>query len=331
MEHRTSSWRGLAAAIAAVGLLASTAPQARADDWPKAQPIRLVVPWAPGGAADFLGRLLAQSLSTKLGQTVVVENRPGGATNIGSLDVAKAAPDGYTLLMASSNNAANMALFKTLPYDFGRDFAPVALVGYTPMVLVTNPSVPAANLHDFIAYAKMRHGKLTYASAGVGSPAHLAMEKFERAADVRMSHVPYKGAAPAVNDLLGDHVQTLITNATTVLGQVKAGRLRALAITGRSRLAVLPAVPTFAEAGLPDYETTAWYGVVAPKKTPAAIVERLAATIRAVLNDPAVAKHIEQQGVVAARGGTPATFAKLIDDDVAGYRELVAKTGIAVE
>lgn len=200
-----------------------------AQDWPTKQFIKLVVPWPPGGAADYLGRQLGPALSQQLGQQVVVENKAGAATNIGSDAVAKAKPDGYTLLMASSNNAVNMSLFKKMPYDTAKDFAPVALVGYTPMVLVVHPSVNANSLSELIKLAKSKPSTLLYASAGNGSPAHLAAEKFLRAASVQMTHVPYKGAAPAVTDLIGGQVHLLITNVPASLEHIKSGRLKALA------------------------------------------------------------------------------------------------------
>lgn len=290
-----------------------------------------MVPWPPGGVADFLGRLIGESIGLQIGQQVIIENKAGAGTNIGSDAVAKADPDGYTLLMASSNNAVNMTLFKKMSYDTARDFAPVALVGYTPMVLVTHPSVPAKDLGAFLRHAKAHPDKLLYASAGNGSPAHLAAEILQGTAGIKMVHVPYKGAAPAVTDLIGGQVQLLITNVTASVGHIQSGKLRALAITGKSRSPALPEVPTFAEAGLPAYNANAWYGIVAPRGTPAPVVEKLAAAVARALADPVIARKLEQQGVELAGMGSPDAFAKLIGSDIVTYRKLITDIGVTMD
>ena len=317
---------------AVLGLLLALVPAfATAQGaWPARQPIRLVVPWPPGGVADYLSRQIGEPLGRSLGQQVLVENRPGAATNLGSEQVAKAAPDGYTLLLASSANAANMTLFRKLGYDSGTDFAPVALLGYTPMVLVVNPGVPAPDLRQFLELAKKASPKLAYASAGSGSPAHLAGEQFKRTAGVDLLHVPYKGAGPAVTDLIGGQVQALITNIPAIIGAVKGGKLRALAITGSARSPALPDLPTFAEAGLPQYDATGWYGIVAPKGTPPEVTGRLAEEIDRVLNGPAMAREVQMRGVETRRVLTDA-FQKLIRDDIAAYRKLIQEAGITAE
>lgn len=314
-------------AIALCGLSAS----AQAQDYPKKQTIKLVVPWPPGGVADFLGRLVGDSIGQQLGQQVIVENRAGAGTNIGSDAVAKADSDGYTLLMASSNNAVNMTLFKKMSYDTARDFEPVAIVGYTPMVLVIHPSVPATDLASFLRYAKANPGKMAFASAGNGSPAHLAAEILERRADIKMVHVPYKGAAPAVSDLIGGQVQLLVTNVPASVGHIRSGKLKALAISGKTRSPALPEVPTFAEAGLPSYDANAWYGIVAPKGTPPAIVATLAGAVAKALADPALSKRIEQQGVEAVHKSSPEAFAKVIADDIVSYRQLIKDVGVTMD
>lgn len=290
-----------------------------------------MVPWPPGGVADFLGRLIGESIGLQIGQQVIIENKAGAGTNIGSDAVAKADPDGYTLLMASSNNAVNMTLFKKMSYDTARDFAPVALVGYTPMVLVTHPSVPAKDVGAFLRHAKAHPDKLLYASAGNGSPAHLAAEILQGTAGIKMVHVPYKGAAPAVTDLIGGQVQLLITNVTASVGHIQSGKLRALAITGKSRSPALPEVPTFAEAGLPAYNANAWYGIVAPRGTPAPVVEKLAAAVARALADPVIARKLEQQGVELAGMGSPDAFAKLIGSDIVTYRKLITDIGVTMD
>jgi tripartite-type tricarboxylate transporter receptor subunit TctC len=315
-----------------LGALAFAPPAlAQAAEWPKKQPIKLVVPWPPGGVADFLGRLIGESLGQQLGQQVIVDNKAGAGTNIGSDAVAKADPDGYTLLMGSSNNAVNMTLFKKMSYDIERDFAPVALVGHTPMVLVTHPAVPARDLGEFLRYARANPDKLLYASAGNGSPAHLAAEIFKRTAGVKMVHVPYKGAAPAVTDLIGGQVQVLITNVPASVGHIRSGKLKALAITGRARSSALPELPTFAEAGLPAYDASAWYGILAPKGTPAAITSALAAAVTKSLNDPNLARKLVEQGVVAAAPTSPEGFAKLIAEEVVAYRRLINDIGVTLD
>ena len=289
------------------------------------------MPWPPGGVADFLGRLLGDTLTQQLGQQVIVDNRAGAGTNIGSEAVAKADADGYTLLMASSSNAANMTLFKKMNYDAARDFAPVALVAYTPMVLVMHASVPANNLEELLRYAKANPGKLLYASAGNGSPAHLAAEKLVRVADIKMVHVPYKGAAPALTDLIGGQVQLLLTNVPASLGFIKSGKLKALAITGQNRSPALPDTLTFAEAGLPAYDANAWYGLVAPRGTPAPVVQRLAGAVGKALADPVISKKLEQQGAEAVLNGSPESFGKLIAEDIARYRKLINDAGITAD
>lgn len=298
--------------------------------WPTRQPIRLVVPWPPGGVADYLARQVGDALGRNLGQQVLVENRPGAATNLGSEQVAKAAADGYTLLLASSANAANMTLFRKLGYDAVSDFAPVALLGYTPMVLVVNPGVPAQDLRQFLEVAKKASPKLAYASAGSGSPAHLAGEQFKRAASLDLLHVPYKGAGPAVTDLIGGQVQALITNVPAIIGAVKGGKLRALGITGAARNPALPEVPTFAEAGLPQYDATGWYGIVAPKGTPPELVGRLSSEIAKALREPAMAREVLMRGVDVQLVVADA-FQKLIRDDVLAYRKLIQDAGITAE
>lgn len=305
---------------------------AQANEWPTQQPIKLIVPWAPGGVADFLGRLVGHSLTQELGQQVIVENKPGTGTNIGSDQVAKAKPDGYTLLMASSNNAVNMSLFPKMSYDTVKDFSPITLVGYTPMVLLAQPSrVTAGNLREFIDQAKAKPGKLVYASAGNGSPSHLAAAAFEQTAKVKFTHVPYKGAAPAVNDLLGGHVDILFTNVPASIGHIQSGKLKAYAITGTKRTPALPNLPTFAEAGLQNYDATGWYGIVAPRNTPPQIIERLHKAIDKAMADPAFQAQAKKQGVELAPAMTPRAFAERIQKDIEQYRTLIRDTGITAE
>ena len=237
--------------------------------------IKIVVPYAAGGAVDIVARTIGQPLSEALKQPVIVDNRPGASANIGMELVAKAAPDGYTLLMASNGIATNMALFPHLAFDAGRDFAPIATIGYAPLVIVVPASSPAKSLKDLLAMAKAEPGKLTYASAGNGSSGHLAGELLKSMAKVDVLHVPYKGGAPAITDLLGERITFMPINPVEVIAHIRGGKLRALAVASDKRFALLPDVPTVAEAGLPGYEASVWWGLVAPAKTPAEVVRQL--------------------------------------------------------
>ena len=241
---------------------------ARAQPYPN-RLIKIVVPYAAGGAVDIVARTIAQPLGVALKQSVIVDNRPGASANIGMELVAKAAPDGYTLLMASNGIATNMALFPHLTFDGRRDFAPVAKIGYAPLVIVVPASSPVKSLKDLIAMAKAEPGKLTYASAGNGSSGHLAGELLKSMAKIDVLHVPYKGGAPAITDLLGERISFMPINPVEVIAHIRGGQLRALAVASDKRLPLLPDVPTAAEAGLPGYEASVWWGLVAPAKTPA--------------------------------------------------------------
>ncbi len=270
--------------IAAWGLPLFAAAQAPA--YPT-KPIRLVVPFPPGGATDILAREVAKHLTEAWGQSVVVDNRPGAGGNIGSELVAKAAPDGYTLEMGTvGTHAINASLYSKMPYDHVKDFVPVILVAGVPNVLEVNPSVPVNSVQELIAYAKANPGKLNFASSGAGTSIHLSGELFKVMAGVQMTHVPYKGSAPALQDLLGGQVQLMFDNLPPSLPQIKAGKLRALAVTSTTRAPALPDVPTVAEAGLPGFEASSWFGVLAPAGTPPAIVAKLNAEIAKWLTSP---------------------------------------------
>src|SRR6478752_9762718 len=274
--------------------------------WP-AKPIRMIVGFAAGGSTDVTARIIAQALSERLGQPVVVENRGGAGGNIGADAVAKADPDGYTLLMATSTTfATNPNLYKTLPFDVQKDFEPITLTAFIPNLLVVNPSVPASNVPEFIAYLKANPGKLNFGSAGNGSSQHLAGELFNSLADVRMIHVAYRGGAPAVNDLLGGQVQVIFAPLVEVLQQVRADKLRALGITTVKRSALLPDVPPIAET-LRGYEVTLWNGLLAPAKTPPDIVEKIHLAAKDALSSDALKAKLAEQGSEPV-GNTPAEF-----------------------
>ncbi|MEW6768748.1 MAG: tripartite tricarboxylate transporter substrate binding protein [Pseudomonadota bacterium] len=306
----------------------STMALAANDAYPS-RVIKIIVPWPAGGVADVLGRISAEELSKSLGQTVIVDNKPGAGTNIGSEVVAKADPDGYTLLLGSSNNAVNMTLYKTMRYDVGKDFVPISLLAMVPNILVVNPKVPAKNVKELIEYAKANPGKLKLATAGNGSPAHLAGEQFKRLANVNMLTVPYKGAAPAVTDLIGGFVDVMFTNIPASLGAIKGDRLRALGIGSKTRSPALPDTPTIAEAGLPNYEAVAWYALMAPANTPKPVIDKIANALKN-MKSPDVQKKLIDQGTEPVIS-TPDVLASQIKTDVAGYRELIQATGIQIE
>ena len=313
-----------------IGVLSAIALNANAELPYPNKPIRMIVPWPAGGAADFLGRIIGRNLEKRIGQQIVIDNRPGGSTNIGSEMVARSTPDGYTLLMASSNNAVNMGLYGKLSYDAVRDFAPVTLVAQVPNILVANPAVRATNVKELIALAKSKPGDLTYASAGNGSPAHLAAELFKTMAQVDILNITYKGAAPAVIDVVGGQVNIMFTNIPTTLPHIKSGRLKALALAGSKRAPVLPDLPTIAESGLPGYEASAWYGVVAPAGTTQATIKRLHHEIVNVLKMPEVVERMNEQGTDPV-GNAPVEFAALIKSDIAKYAKLIKSAGIKIE
>ena len=284
----------IACALALTGL-------AYAQDYPN-RPVQLIVPFSAGGAVDAVGRLMAQKLSERLGKPVVVENKPGASGNIGAQFVARASPDGYTLLMAAvTNYAINIPLAATpVGYNLEKDFVPVAIVGNVPLMLVVNPSVQATSLAQFIAARESKPGKLTYASSGNGSTEHLAGALFMKLAGVDMLHVPYKGGAPAVADVMGGQVTAMVATTPNVLPNVKGGRLRALAIAMPARNAQAPDVPTAAEAGLPGFEVASVYAILAPTGTPAPIVAKLATELQAILKMPDTLEKLAQIGVEAS-------------------------------
>ena len=299
---------------------------AHAQPYPN-RPIRIVVPYAAGGAVDIVARTIGQPLAEVLKQPVIVDNRPGASANIGMELVAKAAADGYTLLMASNGIATNVALFPHLTFDAQRDFAPIAKIGHAPLVIVVPAASPAKSLKDLIAMAKAEPGKLSYASAGNGSSGHLAGELLKSTAKVDVLHVPYKGGAPAITDLLGERISFMPINPVEVMAHIRAGRLRALAVASDKRFALLPDVPTVAQAGLPDYEVSVWWGLVAPAKTPPEIVRRLNAETDEALADPAIANKLGELGVVVTPG-TPDQFAAFIKSQTELWSDVVKSSGI---
>src|SRR5499433_710499 len=293
------------------------------------RPVHLIVGAPPGGAADIVARLMSQWLSERFGRPFVIDNRPGAATNIGTEAVVKAVPDGYTLLFVTSINASNAALYDNLNFNFIRDIAPVASIDRLPFVMEVNPSVPAKTVPEFIAYAKANAGKINMASAGIGSPQHVAGELFKMMAGVDMVHVPYRGDALVLADLISGQVQVYFGVMLASLGYIRAGKLRALAVTSATRQEALPDVPTVGEF-LPGFEARGWYGIVVPKATPTQIVEKLNQEINAALADPNMKKRLTDLGC-AVFAGSPADFGKFIADETEKWGKVVRAANINAE
>ncbi len=313
------------------GLVASLAAPALglADAYPT-KPIRLYVGYAAGGSTDVIARLVGQELSQALGQPVVIDNRPGAGATIASDIVAKSAPDGYTIFMGTIANTINTTLYRKLPFDFERDFAPISMVASVPNVLVVNPGVPARNVQEFIALAKAKPGEINFASSGSGSSIHLTGELFNLVARVQLVHVPYKGSAPAVADLIGGQVQSMFDNLSSSLPYIQAGKLRALAVTGATRSPAAPDIPTMAEAGVPDCEVMSWFALLAPAKTPDEIVARLNAETVKILARPDVKQRLAALGADAA-SSTPEALAAFIKSETAKWAKVVKASGASVE
>jgi len=316
---------------AAVALLAMLAPAALAAEVYPAKPIRFVVAFPPGGGTDIIARSIAQKLAERFAQQVVVDNRPGAGGNVGTEIVAKAAPDGYTMLMGSAGPLAiNASLFAKMPFDPIRDLAPVTLAASTPNVLVVHPSLPAGTLQELIALARARPGELNFASSGQGTPAHLAGELFNSMAGVRLIHVPYKGAAPALTDVLSGQVQIMFSTMPPALPHVKDGRLRALAVASLKRSPAMPELPTLDEAGLPGFEANTWHGVMVPAGTPGAIISTLHREIVAILHRPDVIERLSSQGAEPV-GSTPEEFAAYIKSETIKWAKVVRESGAKAE
>ena len=317
---------------AALAFMALAAPGAALAQAYPDKPVKLVVPYPPGGATDVIGRVLAQRLGAALGQQFIVENRAGAGGSLGAGQVGKSTPDGYTLLMgALTSHSINAALSPaTVPYDINKSFAPVSIVGTVPLVFVVHPDVKAKSLSELIALAKAQPGKLAFASAGNGSPQHLSTEMFKRIAGVDVLHVPYKGSGPAMTDLIGGQVQAMIETAPAAQGFVKSGKLRALATTTSAPVSTLPGVPTTGQAGLPGFEVSSMFGIVAPAGTPDAVVNKLNATLKTILADPEVRDQLLAQGAIATHT-TPADAAKAIQAEFTKWDKVIKDGNIKVE
>jgi tripartite-type tricarboxylate transporter receptor subunit TctC len=323
-----------AASVLALGLLLTglaSFPAAAQDakDYP-ARPIRVIVPYPPGGGTDVVARIVADPLAAALGQPIIIDNRGGAAGNLGTDLAAKSAPDGYTILLTLSSHTINPKLFDKLPFDVERDFAPISLVALSPQILVAHPSLPANNIRELIALAKAEPGKLNFASVGTGSPGHIAGELFKLKTGVDMVHVPYKGGGPAVTDTLGGQVQLLFVTLPAAMQHVKAGRLKALAVTSDRRSLAAPDIPTIAESGVPDCIVNSWYGALAPAKTPPAFIAKLQAAFAKVLAMPEVKDKLFAQGAEAAPS-TSADFERRIHDELKQWDYVIREARIKAE
>ncbi|WP_447988019.1 Bug family tripartite tricarboxylate transporter substrate binding protein [Achromobacter spanius] len=316
---------------AATAVMPATSALA-ADAFPSARPITLIVPFPPGGPTDAMARRLAEKLREPLKQNVIVENRSGAGGNIGSEYVAGAKPDGYTILFGTSGPLAiNVSLYKNQGYDPETSFAPIIRLGHLPNILVVNPSVPANNVQELIAYAKQNPTKLSYASSGNGASSHLAGILFNKMAGTDIMHIPYKGTGPALNDLLGGQVSMSFTDILTALPHVKAGKLRAIGLASAQRSDALPDLPTLSEQGLKGYDVSVFFGIVAPKGTPADVVNTLNQAFKVALSDPAVEQALRSQGIEAAKDQTPQGLADFIAAEVPKWRELIKSANVSID
>ncbi|TCT08937.1 tripartite tricarboxylate transporter substrate binding protein [Paralcaligenes ureilyticus] len=291
------------------------------------RPIRLVVGFAPGGANDIIGRLIAKELTTDLGVSVVVENKPGASSNIGTAFVAHSAADGYTLFLASLNNAINQSLYHNLPFNFVSDFSPVALIATMPNILVVNSASPYHSVKELVAYGKAHPGRLTFASSGTGTSLHLAGELFKIQAGIKIVHIPYKGSALAMTDLLGGRVDLMFDNLISSISNIKSGKLRALAIASPQRSPSLPDIPTMAESGYPKFDVSSWFGVLAPRNTPPDIIQKINASVGKALKNPEMTKKLEQLGATP-QAMTPQAFGDFIKSQVDKWGTVIRAAGV---
>jgi tripartite-type tricarboxylate transporter receptor subunit TctC len=317
----------LLAAASLLGLVTAT-PLVQGADWPT-RPVKWVVPYPPAGTTDVLARIVAQWLTEHMGQPFVIENKPGGGNNMGVEYVVKAAPDGYTMLLVNPANGINATLYKTLSFNFIRDIAPVAGLVRTPNVMEVTPNLPVKTVAEFIAYCKANPGKINMASSGSGTSVHLSGELFKSMTGCQMLHVPYKGAGPALTDLMGGQVDVIFDNLPSSIGHIKGGKIRALAVTSAERDPSLPQVPTVAET-VPGYEATAWFGIGMPKGTPKEIIDKVNAEVNRALADPKMKERLAELGGKPI-AGTPEEFGKVIAAETAKWEKVVISSGAKVE
>jgi tripartite-type tricarboxylate transporter receptor subunit TctC len=332
MNHRAAPQAMRRALTVAIAALATLPLLAAAAEYPE-RPVRLIVPYPPGGATDVIGRIIAQRLGTALGQQVVVENKGGAGGNLGANEAAKAKNDGYTLLMGAITSHSTMATLEKgkLPYDLQKDLTAVMVVGYVPLVFVTHPSVPVNSFQQLVAYAKANPGKLNYASSGAGAPQRMAIELFRKQSGAEMVHVPYKGSGPAMTDMVGGQVQLMAETVPAALQFIKAGKLRALAVTTPQRISMLPDVPTVNESGWKDFEVTSTFGVLVPAGTPKEIVARLNAELGKIVQDPQAKEQFLTQGVFALPPQAPDKAGERLQAEIARWAKVIEETGIKAD
>jgi len=327
---RLMGWNRYTAGAMALAVSGAMAPHAAAQSYP-VKPIRMVCPSSPGGTTDYVARLVAQNLTEAWGQQVVVDDRPGAGGIVGTEMVAKALPDGYTLLLGTiTTHAINPALHAGLAFDAVKDFAPISLVVSSPQLLAVHPSVPVRTVKELIALAKAKPGQFNYGSAGSGNSSHLVFELFKSMTGIAVTHVPYKGSGPAISALVGGEVQMIITGIVALYPQIKSGRLRGIAVTSLQRAAALPDLPTISESGVPGFDVTSWFGVFAPARTSNAIVMKLNAQIRAMLDAPQVRQRLISQGADPA-SNTPEQFAAFVESEQARWSKVVKDARIQPE
>ena len=320
------------AALSAAVLPCLPAPlraQTSREAWPS-RIVKVIVPYPPGGSTDISARLFCEKMSNTIGQRLLVENRPGAAANLGMEQTAVAEPDGYTLGIATTAHAINATLFKSLTYDIRKSFEPVALLTESPLILVVNPSVPAKNVAELIALAKAKPGELNFASTGIGGSQHLTAEWFASRAGVKMRHVPYRGSAPAIQDTIAGHVQLMFDTTQSVLQHIREGRVRALAIASKERLAIAKDIPTMAEEGVPDFEAISWNGILAPRGTPPEIVARLNKEVVAAVAAPELKERFDQLGSFI-RPSTPDGFGRYLAAEIDKWGAIVRSSGASME
>lgn len=326
--HGTVKKHATRLALTALMAAAWAAP-ASAADYPD-KPVRVVVGFAAGGSTDIAARIISKALTDALGQSFVVENKPGAGSNIAAEQVARAKPDGYTLYMVAVTSAINQTLYKNLSFDLTKDFTPIALVVKVPNLLVVNPAVPAKSVQELVSYLKTNSAKVSYASSGSGTSIHMAGELFKLQSGLNIQHVPYKGSAPAVTDLIGNQTQYMFDNMPSSWPQVQAGKLRALAVTTKERSATAPELPTMAESGFPNFDVSSWFGLIAPAGTPADVVTKVNTAVVKAMDDPSVQKSFKDLGAVWVKT-TPAEFGNFIKAEVTQWATVVKASGATVD
>jgi tripartite-type tricarboxylate transporter receptor subunit TctC len=316
-------------ALAALAIVLGCAGGALAQGWPN-RPIRMIVPYTPGGYTDLMARLVGQKISDALGQPIIFENKPGANAIIGTDVVAKAAPDGYTFGTVIAAHAVNATLNPKLPYDTLKDFSYVSLMSVAPLIMIAHPSLPANNVQELIALAKAKPGELNFASSGVGAAAHLTMEMFKSRTGIDMLHIPYKGTAGALQDVIGGRINVMFDVVGPLMPQVRSGLAKAIVVTAKERIPAASDVPTMAEQGVPDFVSGTWAGIIAPAGTPKEIVDRVSAEARKALADPALKDKLVEQGIVAV-GGTPDEFRAFVSEEIVRWRKVITDAGIKME